>query len=188
MQPKYILVDCETGGFDGTSLLTVYFGLVDKDFKLIDDLYLYTKPDDGIYRVQAQALGVNKINLIDHEVKAITYKEAGTNLYEFLKEHTGDGKFKPQPLGHNVNFDIKRVTQDLMTPNTWQQFVSYRLLDTGTLGSALKDAGRIPSDISGSLSSYCQFFEIDASRAHDAQGDCVMTLQVYKKMLGLIRG
>lgn len=186
MNPKYLVTDVETGGFEGTSLLTAYFAILNEQLNIVNDLYLFVKPNDGIYHIDPQAMVVNKIDLITHDAKAITYKEAGQKLYAFLDANTNGGEFKPQPLGHNVYFDIDRIKADLISPGSWGKMVSYRLIDTGVVGSFLKDSGKIPSDISGSLGSYCQYFGIDTQRAHDAQGDCVMVMNLYRKMKELI--
>lgn len=77
----YLFFDCETGGIGPDySLLTCYLLVTDNQFNVIDDLYLYLKPDDGIFKVCAEALNVNRIDLKVHGTKAITYKEGGTKL------------------------------------------------------------------------------------------------------------
>lgn len=180
---RYIVMDVETGGFAGTSLLSAYFGVLDDNFNLIDELELFVRPENKQYIVTAEALGVNKINLIEHDKKAISYREAGTKLFDFIQKNSNDGAIKLLPLGHNVNFDIIRVKTDLISEGSWLKFVSYRIRDTGGVGNYLKDKGLIPSEISGSLSSYAEYFGVDASKAHDAKGDCMMTVQIYKAML-----
>lgn len=215
---KYLVMDCETGGFEGTSLLSFYFGIYDENFQFIDELELFLRPKDHIYKVTAEALGVNNINLIEHEKKAITYQEGGTKLFDFIQRHSSipqifipaginldeilAGQFihlskhnikfegestieKLEPLGHNVSGDIRRVKEDLISEGSWNKFVSYRVQDTGTVGNFLKKQGKIPKEISGSLGSYANHFGIDNSKAHDAKGDCEMTLAVYKEMLKL---
>ena len=85
---KYLALDCETGGFEGTSLLSLYCGVYDESFTLLDELELFLRPKDHIYNVTAEALAINKINLIEHEKKAIPYNEGGTLLYDFLKRNS----------------------------------------------------------------------------------------------------
>lgn len=182
---KYLVTDVETGGFEGTSLLTAYFGVLDEKFNLIDELELFLRPKDHIYCVEAQALVVNKIDLIEHEKKAIPYSDGGTMLFNFLKRNSMDGLIKLEPLGHNVVFDIVRIKKDLVSEGSWLKFVSYRLRDTGGIGNFLKDQGKIPKEISGSLGSYCDYFSIDKSKAHDARGDCMMVVELYKRMIKL---
>ena len=81
----FLAIDTETGGIGSDkSLLTAYFLILDKDFKIVDDLLLLTRPEDGVYRVTSDALKINGINLIEHDSKAVFYKKAGTLLYDFL--------------------------------------------------------------------------------------------------------
>lgn len=218
---KYLVMDCETGGFEGTSLLSFYFGVLDEDFNVLDELDLLLRPKDHIYHINPEALEVNKINLIEHDKKAIPYNEGGTLLFNFLQQHSAipqifipagtpvdklyddlargmatmagitDIQIRPptieklEPLGHNVSGDIRRVKEDLVSEGSWNKFVSYRVQDTGTVGNFLKKQGKIPKEISGSLSSYCDHFKIDRTEAHTAKGDCIMTALVYKEMLKL---
>ena len=205
---KYLVTDVETGGLKGTSLLSAYFGVLDENLNLLDELELFVRPDNHQYVVTAEALGINKINLIEHEKKAITYKEAGTKLFNFLEVNSSFPKYmipegsditklklndhqigwgieKLEPLGHNVSFDIIRIKEDLISEGSWLKFVSYRLMDTGGIGNFLKKQGKIPKEISGSLSSYATHFGVDYTGAHDAKCDCQITVAVFKEMLKL---
>lgn len=220
---KYIVIDTETGGIGrDVSLLSAYFGVLDENFNLLDELELFVRPDNHIYQVTAEALGINKINLVEHEKKAVTYKEAGTKLFNFIEKNSTVHKYfipkgtdlkkiaesrindyyktpigkiptlfgeptieKLEPLGHNVAFDIIKIKDNIISEGSWLKFVSYRLMDTGGIGNFLKKQGKIPKDISGSLTSYAKHFNIDAVNAHDAKADCQITVAVYKEMLKL---
>lgn len=216
---KYLALDCETGGLEGTSLLSLYCGVYDESFNLLNELELFLRPKDHIYYVTAEGLGINKIDLVEHEKKAIPYAEGGTLLYNFLRTNSMEVKFfipegvdininspigglikvivtpenipyeqtfdKLEPLGHNVSGDIRLVKENLISEGSWLKYVSYRTQDTGVVGNFLKKQGKIPKEISGSLSSLAEHFKIDSSKAHDAKGDVEMTVNVYKEMLKL---
>lgn len=204
---KYLVLDTETGGIGPeVSLLSAYFRVLDENLNLLNELELFVKPNDGLYKVTAEAMAINKINLIEHEKKAITYREAGTKLFDFIRENSeiknifvpmGESPTSPkaipapstidklEPLGHNVAFDIIKVKDNLISEGSWLKFVSYRLLDTGVIGNYLKKTGKIPKEISGSLGSYCDYFKVDKTKAHDAKGDVIMTIEVFKEMLKL---
>jgi len=184
---KYLALDTETGGFEGASLLTAYFMVLNENFEELDNLYLEVKPDNGQYIVTGQALQVNGIDLKTHDKRAITYKEAGTKLYSFLNGNSILGSTKLIPVGHNVVFDIMKIQEHLMSKNTWNKFVSYRTLDTGTITRACIAAGLIPSEVSGSLSSVAEHFNINTSAAHTADGDVLMTVQVLEQLLETMR-
>ena len=184
---KYLALDTETGGFEGTSLLTAYFMVLNENFEELDNLYLEVKPDNDQYIVTGQALRVNGIDLKVHDSRAMTYKEAGTKLYSFLNGNSVLGSIKLIPVGHNVVFDIMKIQECLMSKNTWNKFVSYRTLDTGTITRACIAAGLIPSEVSGSLSSVAEHFNINNSAAHTADGDVLMTVQVLEQLLETMR-
>jgi DNA polymerase III alpha subunit (gram-positive type) len=182
----YIFLDNEMGGLEREkcSLLTCYFLATDDNFNVIDNLYLFLRPDDGIYRICGEAMRVNKINLAEHDTKAITYKEGGTKLYKWLYALTDGGKTKAVVVGHGVYGDVEWIIQHLMSRNTWQNFTSYRKLDTQAVCQFLKTCNRFPESISGSLTSIAQYFgiDVDENAAHSAEYDSKLTFQVFLKL------
>src|SRR6266704_2609170 len=107
MSVTYLFLDNETGGVGPEfSLLTTYLIALDDRLQKVSDLYLYLKPNDGIYQVGAQGMGVNKINLVEHDKRSITYKEGGTQLYNWLRALTLDGKIKLVVCGHGIYGDV----------------------------------------------------------------------------------
>src|SRR5665213_376934 len=159
---KFIAFDNETGGVDiETSLLTVYFAILDENLNHIDELDLYLKPNNNApYAVTAEGLDVNKINLIEHDKKAISYSEGGQLLVKFLKKHVTDGKDRLTPLGHNVPFDIDGVTRHLLGRKTWNQYVSYKIQDTQQIASFLQRKGIFLPTMSMRLGSLVDYFNI----------------------------
>jgi hypothetical protein len=181
----YLPFDTETGGLtDGSSLLTVHFAVCDKDLNIIDELELYTKPNDGQYNVSAQALEVNGINLINHDKRALAYSEAGQQLRNFLWKYSQNGKIKLVPIGKNVGFDVIKITDNLLGMKTWNQFVSYRLYDITGIVIYLKRQGKLPQDAPDSLSGLAQFFGIEEAW-HTAKGDNYAGIAVVKKLESL---
>ena len=188
-KPTYISLDCETGGIGPeVSLLTVYLAVLDQNFEIMDELDLAIKPDNDIYNVTAEALSINKINLIEHQKVAISPGIAGGRLREFLIENSDNGKIKLTPLGHNVAFDLEKVYQNLLNKKEAQKYVSYRVLDTGSTGRALIVAGIIPDTVTGSLGSYVKHYGIKEGEYHTARADTLMTVEVMKAMISDIRG
>lgn len=185
---KYIAFDLETGGLEPekVSVLTGYFAVLDEKLNITMELYLQTAPKSGIYQVTAQALEINNIDLIEHDRDAITEEAGGTELFNFLKEASGNGKTKLVPIGQNVNYDIDCVFAKFMSKNSWEQFVSYRKLDTAGAAEFLKAAGLLPESISGSLGSLVEHYNVPREVAHTAYGDTKMTINVLKEMLDVI--
>lgn len=183
----FLAVDTETGGIGPeVSLLTAYLAVLNDRFEILDELDLAIKPDDGVYSVTAEALSINKINLVQHQEKAITSGKAGELLREFLIKNSRSGIIKLVPLGHNVAFDVEKIYQNLLNKKEAQKYVSYRMLDTGSTGQFLKAANLIPESVSGSLGSYVKHFGIKEREAHTARGDVEMTVDVMKAMIGAV--
>lgn len=184
----YLTFDCETGGIGkDKSLLTAYFGLFDSNGYQVKYLNLELKPDDGVYHVTAQGLAINQINLVEHDKSAISYKVAKGILYDFLKtsyELVGD---KLIPVGHNCYFDIEMLQEFLISRGSWEQFVSYRILDTLPIARFLQLTGKINTPNGVSLKELIDYFKIEVDgKHHEAKYDALATLEVLKKMIGLV--
>lgn len=181
----YLPLDCESGGFpEGVALLSTHMAICDVNFNIIDELELFTKPNDGHYLVSAEALSVNKINLIEHDKIAITYSEAGQRLRNWLWKYTDNGKNKPQPVGKNVGGDVKWITDNLLGVKTWNMFVSYRHYDITSIITYLKRKGRLPQDAPESLSGIAKYLGVEAEW-HTARGDNLAGIEVVKKLESL---
>lgn len=185
----YIGLDCETGGLgDDVSLLEVFFGIYDEKLNLQDELLLYLKPDDGLYKIQAQALEINKINLVEHDKYAHPYKDAKSVLYNFLSKHSQNGKVKLVPIGHNVNGDIRWVCNHIISRNSWEYHCSYRLLDTGVIGQFMKLSGLLPESVSGGLGTLAEYYGLSfTGEQHTAKADVDMTVRVLRQMRNTIQ-
>lgn len=172
------------GGVDlDKSLLTLGMVICDDNFDILEKHHVKLKPNDGIYRVTAEALSINKINLVEHDKEAINYKLAGTNLYSILYRLSDGGKNKLVIVGKQVAGDLRFIWEYLIGRNTWETFCSYRLLDVSSIFMFLRAKGIYPEDMNGSLSDLCKYYSIDCSNQHDALFDAEITIEVLKKML-----
>lgn len=185
---KYLFIDTETGGVDGESLLTISMIVTDDKFACEDKLYLSVKPDDGKYIVSAGGLGVNKIDLVEHDKIAKSYKNAGPIIYAFIWRHfQNNQQEKLIPAGHGIAYDVRQIWPLLMKRSTWENVVSYRYLETGSIGRFLQILGLIPSTVSGSLQSYRDHFGINSGNLHHAEIDNILSIEVMKQMILLGR-
>lgn len=193
-------MDVETGGVtNGVSLLTLYMAVFDEQFKLLDELDLKIKPDDEVYTVTGKAMEINGINLAEHDKTAITYKQAGTAVYNFLQKNVepvfsvigNEEKTSHNPLvplGHGVGFDCRFLTNTIISKGSWDKFVSYRVLDTAVIARFLVIAGLL-EDNSCSLSDLVKTLKLEfKGRAHDAKSDVLASVEVYKTLLYLVEG
>lgn len=178
----FLPFDTETGGIGPeVSLLSAHFAVCDEDWNILDELELNIKPNDGIYRVTAEALSINKINLIEHEKVAATYSHAGAQLRDFLWRHSQNGKIKLQPMGKNIGFDVQKVTDNILGAKTFNQFVSYRCYDLTPLITFLKRTGRLDRFAPESLEGLAKYFGFEAEW-HTARGDNLAGIKVIKKL------
>lgn len=184
----YLVLDTESGSRHASStLLTAYFLVIDTEFNAIGDLYLQLKPDgETHYIVDAQGLAVNKINLVEHDKVAITYKQAKPLLYDFLKKYSEFGRLTP--LGHATKGDIRRITDNLISTGSWEQFCTYHFLDTSVILQYLRAIGKMPMDCDGSIEALTKYFGInqhagDDAQFHDAKFDTQMTMRVFREMV-----
>jgi len=183
---KFISLDTELGGIGPEySLLTAYFVVLDDQLNFVDDLYLYLKPDNGIYQVCGPSMDINKIDLVEHDKKSITYKDGGTILYNFLKKHSDGGKIKLIPVGHGIYMDVVKIYSTIISRGSWESFVSYRKIDTQGVYQFLKQCNFFPGDdCSGSLKSLAKMLGIsfDETQLHDAKADTLLTVYVFRQM------
>ena len=192
MNAKYIFLDTETGGIPlDCSLLTGYFLTVDDLGRPLEGLSLELCPDDRIYKVRAEAMSINKIDLVKHDQVAITYKEAKPHLYNYLNRVSGFGKVKLLAVGQNVNFDLGHIFDKLISRDSWNNFVSYRNIDIATVSQFLKDSGKLPENTKTSLRDLGKHFEVlsdyEDKFLHNAQFDVQLSVKVYFKLLELIK-
>ncbi len=181
----YIPFDLEMAGgcVPNSSLLEAHFAACDEDFNILDALHLHTKPNDGIYVVTAEALDVTKVDIIEHDARAITYSNAGGKLRDFIKKHSQDGKIKLIPMGKGIEGDIRKVNETILGGKTWNMYVSYRTYDITSLILFLKRAGKIQKNAPESLEGIADYLDIPFEmRPHTAIGDNLTAIKVVKAL------
>lgn len=184
----YLVFDTETGGIPKeVTLLTAWFGVYDEKFELLRSLDLRLKPDNGLYVIEPKSLEINNIDLASHDKVAISYKEAKGILYKFLNEaYKQCGLLTP--VGHGVMFDINKVTENLISRGSWETFVSYRTLDTGTIANFLRVAGIIPNEVEAGLSKLLAYYNITPQgELHTARADALATVEVLQYLIKEVR-
>lgn len=193
MSQLYVPLDTETGGLDPktSDLLTIYISVVDENFQILDELDLKLKPDgDRLPVTEAGAMRVNGIDLQKHlaDSSTLTYSQAKEKIQEMLKKHLKkNGRYSNLvPLGHNIPFDLNFIWQHLMSKEEWEKFCHYRNIDTNPIIWLLKDSGWFPRDL-GNLGSVVDFLSLPKRNAHTAKDDVLMTVDVYKKLLEIMK-
>jgi hypothetical protein len=183
---RYLIADAEMGGRElHFSLLTSFFMVMDEDFKVLGELDLKTKPDDGIYILSGQGMTVNGINIQEHDKIAIPYKQAKPLLYDFLKR-MAQGKHLV-PVGHGIRGDISHFQKYLISEGSWEQYCSYHYIDTGVVLQYLRACSKLPYDTDGSVGALASYFNIDVDKnvLHTARYDTGLIAEVFQKMVEL---
>ena len=186
---KYLVLDTESGSRHANStLLTAYFLVTDANFQTLGELSLCIKPEgDDHYIVDAQGLAVNKINLVEHDKVAITYKQAKSQLYDFLKKHAANERLTP--LGHAVRGDISRIITNLISQGSWEQFCTYHYIDTSVVLQFLRACGKMAEDCDGSVVALAKHFNIQVEGAdHDCRVDTLKTLGIFREFIRIGTG
>lgn len=192
MSQLYLAFDCETGGLEPklTDILTLYMAIMDEEFKILEELDLKLKPNTGLPRAEAGALRVNKIDLQAHMANpdTITYLEAKEKIVAMVKRHLKkNGRYSNiRPLGYNVTFDIDFVQEHILPAQEWNAMIHYGKVDPKGYTEFLKDAGWWPKAL-GTLVSVVEYLGIPMRDAHNAKEDTLMTVEVYKRQLDLMR-
>lgn len=187
MEDYYLAMDSETGGLDENveDMLTFYCAIFTYDWKLIDELDMKLKPNDGRLPVcNARALEVNGIDLQKHmeDPNTISYVQAKEKLVVFLAKYRKPGRWSNlTPLGHNVPFDLRWTNKHLVPMDLWNKYVHYGIADTKSDTDALKRWGFLPSSL-GTLGSLVEYFGVAKRAAHNAKEDTLMCVDVAKAM------
>lgn len=193
MSCSYFLgFDTETGGLNPktSDILTLYTGIFNEEFKLCDELYLKLKPDGRLPIAEAGALKVNGINIQQHleDPETITYSEANKQVIALLRKYLKKtGRFSNiRPFGYNVPFDIKYTQEYVLSPDEWESILHYKHVDVMQNVDFLKECGWFPKDL-GSLVTVVDYLQLPKRPAHNAREDTLMTVDVHKKLLEIMR-
>lgn len=191
--PYYFLFDCETGGIDPItdSLLTLYGLILTEDLEEVTSIDLAIKPDDGIYKLRAEAMKINKIDIVKHDAVACKETVAANKLQSFLavmrQYDSGGNAIQLIPAGHNPSLDINFTRQLLnkYSDGCYDLYLNRRVFDTGATARFLQATGRIPKGVNCSLIGLTKYYgvTVDNTKLHNAQTDVEATLGVMRKMI-----
>jgi oligoribonuclease (3'-5' exoribonuclease) len=186
-----IATDAETGSLKPKEgdLLTIYVAVVDENDKILEDLDLLLKPDNGRLPIaDADALKKNGINLQEHlaNPNTITYGDAKKLIVTMLKKYREPGKYRNQKLyGFNVRFDRDFIKEYLLNDEEYDNLLHYKVVDVADGVDFLKRCGWMPPSI-GTLVSCVEHFQVPLGKAHTAKDDVLMTIEVDKRIMALM--
>jgi DNA polymerase III epsilon subunit-like protein len=191
------VIDTETTGIDPTWNEMIQLAILPLDANLnprkdVIPFNIYLKPEHP-ERANKDAMKVNKLKMSQLILNGYDRECAKGLLEEWIKKlelpvtSYGTPK-KIIPLGHNVSFDINFITAWLTQP-VYSQFFDYHIRDTACVAQFLNDHAamhgeRVPYS-KVNLNWLCNQLNVDfpTKRQHDALQDCIVTAQVYKRLI-----
>ena len=188
-------MDLETGGFNELcDLLTVTLSVIDDNYEMEDCLDLKVKPEPDkqgrtLLCVEPEALIVNKIDLIQHDAEAMTYKKAKPIIFNWLKAQSEKYDCKLTPFGNGIKFDVEKLTKHTITLDSFCQFTERQPIELTSIGKALKIQGKIPKNQSLALSNIAKYFgvEVNEELYHTSKYDVWLGAQVMKNYMELMK-
>ena len=187
LKHPYLFLDTETGGLDLEKHSLLSIGLVvGDDGEVRDGLEILVRHEP--YVVSAGGMAVNRIDLVSHHRAALAPEAALEALEAFCARHFPFGN--PITLvGHNVAFDRSFLAAFYTRQGrSLEPRISHRIIDTHSIASALRDAGRLLLDDLSSTELFRRFgIAIPEEKRHTALGDALATFQLYWKLVELVK-
>lgn len=189
--PKLLVIDTETGGTDpyAHSLLSLGAVVWDDGSKGAEIELLVGEPT---FSVTAEAMKINRIDLVCHGAAALPPALATSELERFIAAQfaAAPGKREKVTLaGHNVGFDIgflKRLYR--MAGSDFDETYSHRSLDTAAIVRFLSLAGVLPLASAGSDAAFEYFgIEVPEGKRHTALGDALATATLLTRLVELVQ-
>lgn len=183
----YLFLDTETGGLDPRSHSLLSLGLVvGEASSVVDSLEILIKHEP--YVVTGGGMKVNRIDLVQHHESALPPEAALNQLDEFLNRHFFE-KSRVTLVGHNIAFDQAFLSAFLRALGRDPEGrFHHRIVDTHSIASALRDAGKLDLQRLSSDSLFEHFgIQVPAEKRHTALGDSLATFALYWKLVELCR-
>lgn len=186
---RLFVIDTETGGIDPqTHSLLSFAGVVWSDGAI--EAEFDVKIVEPVMSVTAQAMGVNRISIVDHAAKAVAPAVAAKQLQTFLRKHFREelkSGAKVALAGHNVGFDIgflKRLCK--LGDASFDSLFSHRSLDTAGILRFMALAGRAPLQGAGLDEALVHFgVTVPEPLRHTALGDARATAELLNSLVKL---
>ena len=184
---KYICFDTETTGLDSNvnNLLTATFITLDSELNEADRLNIDLQHQN--YNVNSIAMGINKIDLVQHHKNATNLIDTRVTLINFLEKNKQD--FNLIPIGQNIKHDILFL-KTILNNEEYNKYFSYNSIDTISIAHFLKLAGKLPEKQSVKLTNLSDYFgnslDTDTDKQHTSEYDTEMTIKLLKSFLELV--
>jgi DNA polymerase III epsilon subunit-like protein len=186
---KYLVLDTETGGLIAQKHSILQVGMMAYDpYKGVtahEEFFIRHRD----YVVSPEALEVNGLNIIRVSRSGINPLEAMDRIVAFIHDNFPDGKDSFYLMGKQPSFDKAFLSTFFYKHggDPIGNFISHRMVDLSSLIILMKELGLYPAEESTSLVSAARHYGLDVDHAHDVMGDCLMTIQLYEKIISLLK-
>lgn len=183
---RFAFIDTETGGVipGKHSLLSIGIVIWDLYEGVISEKEFYIKSDKYIVTKEAQK--INKFDKCKHNIIADSPENVIVELLKFLYSYFPNDIYIPL-AGHNIQFDINFLKVFFKENNrSFGQYFSHRVIDTYSVYKTLILSNIITENLNSSYDAF-KYFNIKVDQRHDALSDCIATVQLYEKMINLIK-
>ena len=183
-------IDCETTGLNPVENEIIQICILPLNsnftpYKKYPPFYIRMKPLNT-RSIDFQALAINDTKIMDLMKTGIDPDFAATMLDEWFQKLNLPFRKKLSPLAHNWAFD-RDFIKNWLGPTSFEDFFDFRVRDTMQLATYLNDVAdykceEYPFPKQG-LSYMCNKLKIEHEFMHDALQDCLLTAQVYQRMV-----
>lgn len=183
---RFVFIDTETGGTDPQkhSLLSIGVVVWEKDNGIISQKEFFVKSKQ--YVVTREAQGINKFDIETHEKFAQEPKIVINELITFLYNYFPENAAFPL-VGHNVQFDINFLKEFFKkNGRSFNSYFAHRSIDTYSIFKAMTIAGLIDKNLNSSADAF-RYFNIKVQRRHSALYDSIATVELFEKLLSLLK-
>ena len=188
LKHPFLFIDTETGGIDPGRHSLLSIGLVVGDEGTVrHSLEILVRHDN--YVLSGGGMRVNRIDIAKHDAAALDGAEALAVLDVFLQQYFPCIREPITLVGHNVAFDRDFLGAFFAEQGrALEPRFSHRLVDTHSIASALRDAGKLDCESLGSDALFDHFgIQIPEGQRHTALGDALGTFELYWKLVERIR-
>lgn len=186
MGNRLLFIDTETGGINPQKHSLLSLGVVvwdsEKGGIFKNEYFIYSEH----YSVTASAAKINHFNEAIHNGKARDPRQVIDELWQIKESYFTN--YASIPLaGHNIAFDSQFLKHFFLSNGrSYEKLFSHRLVDTYSIIKFLVDCSLLPVHVNSSASAF-KHFGIQVVDRHSAIGDAFATMQLYVKLLSMIR-
>ena len=180
----FCVIDCETTGMDHRlyDLIQVCLLPLDESLSPLKDEAFYYQIKSAIpERFDPEALKINKLDPKEGIPRQEALELMKKWLFIQLRKREVE---KITPVGQNYDFD-KEFLIDFMGFEEYYNIFHYNLRDTKKNGCFLADT--IVPGLKSGLDDQAKYFGIQNTNHHDALNDCIVTSEIWRKQLALIK-